>query len=225
VVSPRQGGASEQNASQVDVPSPATAVGRRVSSRRQDTSTAKGSCGGDRRPAGPTKVFARLYNASGLSNIITLETKAFTSRTCVKPQALAMHQNPRSYSWHNRAHDNSAGTAPIALHNPARRRAGTSPPAPSVPWLQHAGAFAQDDAAHRRRQFVEHENARHYVETSVWGRDRFRVADEEIDPRPSAVSHQNPPPLAPSPGGAFFALLAADALASPPACAGTADVN
>jgi hypothetical protein len=52
------------------------------------TSTGNGSCDSDRRLAGPTEVFARLYAASGLSNTITLETKAFTS--CVRPQALAM---------------------------------------------------------------------------------------------------------------------------------------
>ena len=33
---------------------------------------------------------------------------------------------------------------------------------------------------------MEHEDARHHVEASVRGRDRFRVADEEIDPRPPA---------------------------------------
>jgi hypothetical protein len=42
-----------------------------------------------------------------------------------------------------------------------------------------------DGAAHRGRQFVEHENARYQVEAGVGGRNRLRIADEEIGPRPS----------------------------------------
>src|ERR1035437_1666342 len=51
-------------------------------------------------------------------------------------------------------------------------------------WLQNAGAFAKDDAAHLWWQFVKHENARHRVVTSVRRRDRLCVADNEVDPRP-----------------------------------------
>jgi hypothetical protein len=61
-----------------------------ASLRRRDIGTANCSCSSDRHSAVPTEVFARLYDASGLSNTITLETKAFTSRMCVRPQALAV---------------------------------------------------------------------------------------------------------------------------------------
>jgi hypothetical protein len=74
----------------MDVSFSATTVGGMVSLGRRDISTANCSCSTDRRPTGATEVFARFYDASGLSNTITLETKAFTSRMCVRPQAIAM---------------------------------------------------------------------------------------------------------------------------------------
>jgi hypothetical protein len=37
-----------------------------------------------------TRAGIYFYDASGLSNTITLDTKAFTSRMCVRPRALDM---------------------------------------------------------------------------------------------------------------------------------------
>jgi hypothetical protein len=50
-----------------------------------------------------------------------------------------------------------------------------NPPTPGARLLQDAGAFAKDDAAHLRRQFVAHESSIHLLSECV---DHFIVLSE-----------------------------------------------
>ena len=63
---------------------------------------------------------------AGLSNTITLETKALTVRIYARPQSVASARKSSLGKSRSTARDNSAEKAPGALHSPVDHHAGES---------------------------------------------------------------------------------------------------